>query len=326
MEREVLGSRRVFQTRGARSGFTLIEVLAVISMLGILIALTLVAVQQARESARKSACANNLRQLGIAVHSYIEANSRLPSGNSGMAYSPHAAILPFLSQAPLYNAINFDFPAFAYLDQGLGGINGTVAKTRLSVFLCPSDRVPPYGGWTNYAGNLGTGAQRYGYNGSFVLPPKRPLTLGDFRDGVSNTALFSEWVRGSDKLSDKDPQRAVLQVPTPLIASAQLEKFAQRCRSLDPMQSMVGSHDKGKYWIHGDLGTTLYNHVLGINEHSCYNGGFIQEGAVSAGSRHPGGAHVLYADGRVRYVKQGIALELWHGLGSRSGGEVMSDP
>jgi len=130
-------------------GFTLIELLVVIAIIAVLIALLLPAVQAAREAARRSQCVNNLKQLGLALHNYESAGGGFPPGivnsqsNVGewatwTAWSPQAMLLPYMEQAPLYNAANFSFNCCQYGDQARD-TNVTVALTRVANFLCPSD-------------------------------------------------------------------------------------------------------------------------------------------------------------------------------------------
>src|SRR5262245_56690292 len=105
-----------------RRGFTLIELLVVIAIIAVLIALLLPAVQAAREAARRAQCTNNMKQIGLAMHNYHQAQDTFPLGASQHAdsfpmkgyttwgaWSAHALALPYMEQQPIYNAINFDF-------------------------------------------------------------------------------------------------------------------------------------------------------------------------------------------------------------------------
>jgi type II secretory pathway pseudopilin PulG len=85
----------------------LIELLVTVSVIAILVAILLPAVQAAREAARRSQCANNLKQLGVALSTYESSSRIFPHGVNGGAFSAHAMLLPQLDQSPLYNSINF---------------------------------------------------------------------------------------------------------------------------------------------------------------------------------------------------------------------------
>src|SRR5262245_5815679 len=123
--------------REASRGFTLIEVLVVIAIIGILIALLLPAVQAAREAARRAHCVNNLKQIALATSNYHDAWGCYPQGihftfNFTTA-SQHVALLPFVEQGPLFNSINFDWNMNSYENTTIWG------SVRPTLFVCPSD-------------------------------------------------------------------------------------------------------------------------------------------------------------------------------------------
>jgi prepilin-type N-terminal cleavage/methylation domain-containing protein len=152
---------RILTRRLRKDAFTLIELLVVIAIIGALIALLLPAVQAAREAARRSQCVNNLKQIGLAVHNYVQTNSVLPIGqgdepaNTFNGWSSLAMMLPQLEQGAVFNSINFQIP-----DGSVPGSfqNQTSEAVRIATFLCPSDpdRLTANAGHNNYFGNTGS--------------------------------------------------------------------------------------------------------------------------------------------------------------------------
>jgi prepilin-type N-terminal cleavage/methylation domain-containing protein/prepilin-type processing-associated H-X9-DG protein len=214
-------------------GFTLIELLVVIVVIAILVGLLLPAVQAAREAARQARCTNNLKQIGLAMHGYHEANGCFPPGalgsytagdagrgklHSNWSFSAHARMLGGLEQQALYDAANF---MDAAVNDAYGRYaNSTVTFTRLGVFLCPSNPAPgwaipksaglPTAGTTapgnNYFACLGSTLEFSGQqaggppNGVFQYAGTRGnghIGIRDIRDGTSATIGFAEWKTGS---------------------------------------------------------------------------------------------------------------------------------
>lgn len=173
--------------------FTLVELLVVITIIGILIALLLPAVQAAREAARSMQCANNLKQVGLGMHLYHEAHSMFPpdqmAGVGGVGatlprWSWGACLLPFVEQEPLYQLLNpqGDTVPVATATNGL--------QTGLSVFLCPSDGSPNEAINANYAGKCGK--SNYAYSASFTQCAAYAIRIADITDGLSNTMMVGE--------------------------------------------------------------------------------------------------------------------------------------
>ena len=141
--------------RHVRRGFTLIELLVVIAIIAVLIALLLPAVQAAREAARRIQCVNNMKQIGLALHNYHSANDCFPRadfayiGPGGVnrpnaGWGPHARLLNFLDQQPIFNAMNMSLGASNPNDLYSTRANSSVCLARISAFLCPSCTLPSY--------------------------------------------------------------------------------------------------------------------------------------------------------------------------------------
>ncbi len=209
-----------------RAAFTLIELLVVIAIIAILIGLLLPAVQKVRQAAARMSSQNNLKQLGLALHSYESANSRLPgmlpagaSNANSFGYSVHAQLLPYIEQENLSKTFDLLQPLFVgtfptpsfMLNPAVAPAAGTVVKT----FLCPGDGQQPLftinsGGGThagtNYVVNLGSGRAgpgataangydtRFPTDGMFHYGPG--LKFGDIVDGTSNTMFMSQCLLG----------------------------------------------------------------------------------------------------------------------------------
>jgi prepilin-type N-terminal cleavage/methylation domain-containing protein/prepilin-type processing-associated H-X9-DG protein len=189
--------------RSIRSAFTLIELLVVIAIIAILIGLLLPAVQKVREAAARMKCSNNLKQLGLSLHAYHDANNGFPVGwkTYGVANSPTGYwgwsvwILPYVEQQNLYNLLN---PTGQTLQQAFS-TQLALLQTPLSVYMCPSDTVSPLNvnrpfkvtgsgqiAISNYPGNGGNEGD------TGIFQADKQIRFADITDGTSNTLAIGE--------------------------------------------------------------------------------------------------------------------------------------
>ncbi len=302
-----------------RSAFSLIELIVLMAILGLLAALVLTAVQSARESARRTACQSNLHQLGVAIEAFEGVNGHLPAGASVRNFSLHVQLLPYVEQTGMHAQI------LGNADED--GHSSRFRTTLVPVFVCPSDGgallysaadvdgAESAASWapTSYSGNYGSGFQKHGYNGAFAYAA---IESGSFSDGRANTAAMSEVLVGD---GTEDPLRISWKTIEPLTAPAELDVFAAKCIDPDFRVPTLLKYQRGRPWTEGQVVTTLYNHVITPNQPFCANGGFALEGAYPPSSNHNAAVNVLFGDGRVDFVSEKIALEVWRKMGSRNG-------
>lgn len=313
-----------------RPGFTLIELLVVIAIIAILVALLLPAVQQARESARRTQCRNNLKQLGLALHNYSESLGCFPMAkNATNSISPHARLLPFIELTALFNSINFNVA-------GNNAANAAALTMNVPGFQCPTNvnNLPStLGGYNNYYTNYGTiignslpglivGSTNYGMpkpDGVFFQDSS--IKFKDITDGTSNTVMMSEKMTGDGSNGISSPLTDTFQPGT---YPATADEALADCHAVNVADlTKQGNSNVGAPWISPSHSTTYYYHVMVPNDRSCmYPPSRI---ATTANSQHAGGVHTLLCDGSVRFVTSSIDLGIWRAIGTRGGGEVTGE-
>ena len=307
------------QTR--RRGFTLLELLVVLAILGVLVALLMPAIQQVRERAKRTSCANHLRQIAIAIHCFESARRHLPPGSKGPInanetfpagwYDPvngtsmpwghfswAAVILQYTEYHTLYEQIDFSKPAYAEtiplgngLDRGPAGdpVNRTAALNMPPLFVCPSAyRVQPATQFKDYGINYGTGRtfpERNLTGNDGIAWVDSAVRFADITDGLSNTFLVLEMAHFSSHAG----------VP-PGLGSNQFMWIDQNSQGYvscaDPDGTLAPPNS-----------TTTSN-----------------RGAHSA---HPRGVLSVMVDGHVAWIPNSIDYTVYRALFTRAGGEVI---
>ena len=287
-----------------RRGFTLIELLVVIAIIAVLIALLLPAVQAAREAARRAQCVNNLKQLTLAVHNYHDVNNTVPTQILPTEMSWIVEILPGMEQMNLFNAWNSGPPTAD--TPWCSPTNMTVMTTPLNVCLCPSyagpylqlnqaNMVGPAATWqvagTCYKACTGDNTM----GGIFVTP--FPL-LGD-----GSPPTF----RGIFYRYDAGPMNFA--AVTDGLSNTFLtgEALPNKCQ--------------WNIWSNGNQSVGYC--AIPLNQNT-YNNPGDWSTCMGYASQHPGGGNFGLADGSVRFIKNSISYNIYMGLSSRAGGEILS--
>lgn len=342
---------------GNRIGFTLIELLVVIAIIGLLIALLLPAVQSAREAARRMQCNNNLKQIGLALHSYENTHGAFPPAGKSTDYTsnpPNAQfvdgvgilprLLPYVEALTTYNAINFSMDY-----NHVSGANFTGYSAVISVFLCPSANREPSGGRdaidpadpaatqagigygvTDYAALCATTIDPLGRTGG---PCSTPIAI--YRNCLMRTdGLLKQGMTRLAEVTDGLSQTMVVTEDGGRDArfiSAYSESYVTPALTL--ARPVPPGQRRFWRWAEPDgaivSSTAINNKATPSHENSQYPASGSTTGN-SAGANdeifsfHPGGVNALMGDGSVRFVKEGMNIVIQRSLITPKGGEVVS--
>jgi prepilin-type N-terminal cleavage/methylation domain-containing protein/prepilin-type processing-associated H-X9-DG protein len=346
--------------RRTRAGFTLIELLVVIAIIALLIGLLLPAVQKVRESANRAKCANNLKQLGLALHNYHGTHDCFPPGmvssgtdmsdaeGSGFTY-----LLPFLEQDNTHRLYHFDRPWYDPANDQAVGIS-------VKLFFCPSNRdqgmielkryeaewetrLPPRAAACDYAFCRGAnGAVNYDWNriplavrGVFnIRPPGEPrsgIRIADMLDGSSMTFAMGDAAGGTPRYLVRNLRNPEEPVIDPLTGeSYPVEQSWSASGIGDSAHPFYGSvfAVTAQYGLPQDPRDEPMNRrlitptVFGDDPRGDNR---LGRDAISGfRSLHPGGCNFVFCDGSVRFLAQTIPPELYRALSTYAGGEIVS--
>ena len=329
--------------RCPRRGFTLIELLVVIAIVAVLVLLLLPAVNAAREAARRISCANNIRQVGLAVQNYESAHLRYPpSRHNRGGWSAQAMLLPFLEEGVLADEIDWDLP----YDKVLTRAGQRISAYRVNTYLCPSEpqdivrrgsEGQPEHYPLNYAVNLGVWlvwdpAVRKGGDGVFY--PDSWLATRAIRDGLSKTICLAEV-----KAYTPYERNAAVAGAVPLPGSPDDLPAGGEQKFGPPREKNTGHTE----WVDGRAHQAGFTAAFTPNARVTPRRAADrdidwtnqQEGksdrvrtyaAVTARSHHPGVVNVVMMDGATRAISDDIDLQVWRAAVTRRGGENQDLP
>lgn len=312
-----------------RHGFTLVELLVVIAIIGILIGLLLPAVQSAREAARRVQCANNLKQIGLAVHNYENSLRSFPVGSFGCCWgSWMVAILPYIEMKPLYDQYNhngkWDDPDGSY--RYSGSLNLPVTRMRIAAYTCPSDTPADETNWSgitshNYGVNygntgfvnnlspIGPDGQKDTHGVKFLGAPftiadnvggrVQAFKIASITDGTSKTLMVSELIQGHE--------HDLRGFAWWGFGSGFMTYLSPNSNQPDVMQSS------------GYCNNEASRNPPCVGPHTA-----SLPMTWASRSRHPGGVQAALCDASVQFFTEEIDMDIWRSLGTSQGGEPIT--
>lgn len=309
----------------ARRAATLVELLVVIAIVGLLVALLLPAVQSARESARRTQCGNNLRQLGLALLAHESSFGALPCGGAkaGHQLSWHAVILPRIEQRPLFDRIDW---------QTTGGypVNKPLSRDNaVATFFCPTN---PSDTWRGTWGSSivdGVFCYTQHYNGVAGPVGTNPVTEAAYPH-VTSSAFDPACSAASAQNGERGgfARGGVLFVDSKVAIAAVRDGLSNTLaigeRPMGETSWLAGM----SYSLEFPCDAAAFKNLLHPINHVVPTDAVPIAGGNSRpfGSRHPGGAQFVLCDAAVRFFAEQTPLTLLQALASRNGGEITVEP
>lgn len=290
------GSSVASVASGASRGLTVLEILTGIAILGLLLAISVPAIQQARASSIRMQCENNLRQIGLAFHDYSDVYQQIPR-------SIPVPLLGFVGERPM---------ALHFANNREEAMN-VYQRVGVPVYRCPADRTSASLINISYGMNQGAGLARPRVTGGRFLHPK---SFNEYADGLSQTALTSEILHSRDD----DPLTWDRNF-SPALAGVDDAEALRLCRTAAVSTTPLIVNPVGSPWI---IQRLSYYHSLAPNTPPCHcelestpQWWWVR----TATSRHAGGVNTLFADGHVTFIGETIDLRQWEAVGTWSGGD-----
>jgi prepilin-type N-terminal cleavage/methylation domain-containing protein len=297
--------------RHVHRGFTLPQLLVVIAIIAILIGLLLPAVQKVREASGRMQSQNNLKQIGLALHSYHDVKGEFPAGIDAKGFSGLSHLLPYLEQDKLHGRIDF---GKSPTDKD----NAAARATRLVVFENPMDPVEqpdPKAGPTSYLLVAGSKAELKDNDGIF---PDRAVSIRQIVDGTSNTVTAVETLKGDGGKKAETVARQHVR-----LKKADLKGLTEDSGVADFKADKNVAGDRGGSWLEGRFlqATMSLNRNFNDEKPDVDCGG---AGGLSGPRALLRGVNAGFADGSVRFISAGLKPEIWRAMATRGGGEVIS--
>ncbi|PQO43180.1 DUF1559 domain-containing protein [Blastopirellula marina] len=301
------------RSKGKRRGFTLVELLVVIAIIGVLIALLLPAVQQAREAARRMQCTNNLKQISLAVHNYHDTFGVVPMNmpatftqgtRNGFSYL--STMLQFIEQGNVHDQLDFRYG----MSDSASSNNLSIIQTPIQTFLCPSDPTP---------GVRSDLARSWNY-------PLTATTSTVNTGGPAGVTTYKGWAgrtidangtNNRNAVFDRYSDKAAVQFRDIIDGLSNTFIFVEQSPSWSPWCAWAGGN--------GDW-SAIYDNTGRINAVWIAFGKPPSNAELGSGARyapnsfHPGGINVGYADGSVHFLPNTIEFSVYEGLGCHNDG------